>query len=555
MSAADFDSLDFITFQADSSRGKEPLVAGEIEGQPCLDCNCRGLSSHPWRKSCIFCKCPLECHDIPLNSSHNNLPEDRMGVEEKPPKPSLTKVKEANAEGFVWVPAGLTGGQITEFMSKLPEDKVPKLDSKGARFWLKQRVYQMPLQDFSTKHCRKLALDQKMAMDDMCLKRLDKAVGVGAVKTGLTMPASCTKCTIPMNVGEMAVFAIRSGPDSCWHVQCFVCSEDSELLVDLVYCWDEEKQKLFCPRHWSESLKPRCAGCEELIYVGEYSQAMDQNWHPGHLCCYYCDESLSNQKFVTVDEQPSCINCYDKKFANKCENCKIPIGPGTKDVDVRGKHWHEECFVCSQPECKKPLLNQGFTFKEDNLICHSCRGITPSKVCEICGRDFAPGEKKVGYQSKTFHEKCFICDECKQPIGTQQFIRREDKRLCGKCYETGYAKICVRCNEPIKTASVKHDGNVYHSECFTCTICTQPLAGKPFTKHEGSNVCQDCYRNNFAKRCAACEKLIEGSVKFVAYGEKFYHQDCFTCARCGMALAGEKFRVVEDEKVCIKCSS
>lgn len=116
-------------------------------------------------------------------------------------------------------------------------------------------------------------------------------------------------------------------------------------------------------------------------------------------------------------------------------------------------------------------------------------------------------------------------------------------------------QICVRCNEPIKTASVKHDGNVYHSECFTCTMCAQPLAGKPFTKHEGNNVCQDCYRNNFAKRCAACEKLIEGSVKFVAYGEKFYHQDCFTCARCGMALAGEKFRVVENEKVCIKCSS
>lgn len=116
-------------------------------------------------------------------------------------------------------------------------------------------------------------------------------------------------------------------------------------------------------------------------------------------------------------------------------------------------------------------------------------------------------------------------------------------------------QICVRCNEPIKTASVKHDDNVYHSECFTCTMCAQPLAGKPFTKHEGNNVCQDCYRNNFAKRCAACEKLIEGSVKFVAYGEKFYHQDCFTCARCGMALAGEKFRVVENEKVCIKCSS
>ena len=69
--------------------------------------------------------------------------------------------------------------KIKEFMSKLPDDKVPQLDTKGARYWLKQRVHQMPLQDFSTKHCRKLALDQKMAMDDMCLKRLEKAVGVG----------------------------------------------------------------------------------------------------------------------------------------------------------------------------------------------------------------------------------------------------------------------------------------------------------------------------------------------------------------------------------------
>ena len=90
-------------------------------------------------------------------------------------------------------------------------------------------------------------------------------------------------------------------------------------------------------------------------------------------------------------------------------------------------------------------LNQGFTFKDDKLICHACRGITPSKVCEACGGDFAPGEKKVGYQSKIFHEKCFICDDCKKPIGTQQFVRREDKRLCGNCFDSSYAKVCSLC--------------------------------------------------------------------------------------------------------------
>lgn len=69
--------------------------------------------------------------------------------------------------------------KVREFMSRLPDGKVPQLDSKGVRYWLKQRVYQIPLQDFSTKHCRKLALDQKMAMDDMCQKRTEKALGVG----------------------------------------------------------------------------------------------------------------------------------------------------------------------------------------------------------------------------------------------------------------------------------------------------------------------------------------------------------------------------------------
>lgn len=63
-----------------------------------------------FRKSCIFCKCLLECYDIFLNLSYNNLLEDRMGVEEKLLKLLLIKVKEANVEGFVWVFVGLIGG-------------------------------------------------------------------------------------------------------------------------------------------------------------------------------------------------------------------------------------------------------------------------------------------------------------------------------------------------------------------------------------------------------------------------------------------------------------
>ena len=103
-----------------------------------------------------------------------------------------------------------------------------------------------------------------------------------------------------------------------------------------------------------KSLSVPVNSLSQLIYVGEYSRAMDAHWHPGHLCCFNCDESLSQQKFIIVENEPSCIKCYERNFANSCQNCGSSIGPGMKDVDVRGKHWHEDCFVCS--ECKKALV-------------------------------------------------------------------------------------------------------------------------------------------------------------------------------------------------------
>lgn len=64
-------------------------------------------------------------------------------------------------------------------MEKLPENFVPKLGSKGAKNRAKLLASQIPLQDFSCKHCKRLTLDQKMAMDDFSEKRLLGALGVG----------------------------------------------------------------------------------------------------------------------------------------------------------------------------------------------------------------------------------------------------------------------------------------------------------------------------------------------------------------------------------------
>lgn len=70
------------------------------------------------------------------------------------------------------------------------------------------------------------------------------------------------QCRGGINGGEMAIFASRSGPGPCWHPACFACSTCQELLVDLIYFY--QNGKILCGRHHAELLKPRCSSCDEV---------------------------------------------------------------------------------------------------------------------------------------------------------------------------------------------------------------------------------------------------------------------------------------------------
>lgn len=70
--------------------------------------------------------------------------------------------------------------------------------------------------------------------------------------------------------------------------------------------------------------------CLQLIFSGEYTKAMNKDWHSGHFCCWQCDESLTGQRYVLRDEHPYCIKCYESVFANGCEECNKIIGIDSK---------------------------------------------------------------------------------------------------------------------------------------------------------------------------------------------------------------------------------
>lgn len=84
----------------------------------------------------------------------------------------------------------------------------------------------------------------------------------------------------------------------------------------------------------------------QLIYVGEYTKAMQKAWHLNHFCCWQCDSLLTDNKYIVINENPFCQKCYTNLIANVCRICRKPIEPECKDLYVKDRHYHGKCLVC-----------------------------------------------------------------------------------------------------------------------------------------------------------------------------------------------------------------
>lgn len=76
----------------------------------------------------------------------------------------------------------------------------------------------------------------------------------------------------------------------------------------------------------------KCVHLFQLIFAGEYTKAMNKDWHSDHFCCWQCDSALTGQRYILRDEHPYCIKCYEDIFANSCDECAKPIGIDSKVI-------------------------------------------------------------------------------------------------------------------------------------------------------------------------------------------------------------------------------
>ncbi|XP_076247719.1 four and a half LIM domains protein limpet isoform X3 [Calliopsis andreniformis] len=335
--------------------------------------------------------------------------------------------------------------------------------------------------------------------------------------------------------------------------------EDYERIRDILSDSDSKEEKR---RQGSKGYKSASSfeddedfwDAEDLIFSGEYTKAMNKDWHSGHFCCWQCDESLTGQRYVLREEHPYCIKCYESVFANGCEECNKIIGIDSKDLSYKDKHWHEACFLCNR--CRVSLVDKQFGSKVDKIYCGNCYDAQFASRCDGCGEIFRAGTKKMEYKTRQWHEKCFCCVVCKNPIGTKSFIPREQEIYCAGCYEDKFATRCVKCNKIITSGGVTYKNEPWHRDCFTCSNCNNSLAGQRFTSRDDKPYCADCFGELFAKRCTACSKPITGigGTRFISFEDRHWHNDCFICAGCKTSLVGRGFITDNEDIICPECA-
>jgi len=167
----------------------------------------------------------------------------------------------------------------------------------------------------------------------------------------------------------------------------------------------------------------------------------------------------------------------------------------------------------------------------------------PFGNCASC-KSAIDGEASV-VGSAHYHPKCFTCADCKAPLGTEKYYIIGGKNYCSKD-RYKFLDNCTKCEKIIENETIrpKESGKPYHADCFCCTKCGVSLQGKYFNV-SGDMLCEDCFSDS-RETCSRCGRAImEATLK--ALGQ-VYHPNCFVCSMCPQSLEGVEFFVTEDNK-------
>ncbi|XP_010015246.1 PREDICTED: LIM and cysteine-rich domains protein 1 [Nestor notabilis] len=311
-------------------------------GVPCLRCRgmCTGFEPHSWRKICKSCKCSQEDHSL-----SSDVEDDRkIGRLLSDSKYATLTARVKGGDGiriykrnrmiitnpivsrkdptfdtitYEWAPPGLTQKLAMQYMELIPKEMQPVAGTEGAYYRRRQLMRQLPLYDQDPSQCRGLAEGELKLMEDFVKKYKAEALGVGEVAlpgqggAGKEEGKQQDKSIAASKPPESTNGALENVPAE-GHYRCETCKQAVPEDCPVVYA-----DRAGYSRQWhpacGESLRPRCAGCDEIIFSEDYQQAEGMAWHKKHFACLECETLLSGKPFTLDNTSLLCMTCSKSK--------------------------------------------------------------------------------------------------------------------------------------------------------------------------------------------------------------------------------------------------
>ncbi len=131
--------------------------------------------------------------------------------------------------------------------------------------------------------------------------------------------------------------------------------------------------------------------------------------------------------------------------------------------------------------------------KEHKLTCAGCgKSLTGSYITAL---------------NRKWHEDCFRCAGCRQPLGKQGFYEHDGQPYHAACYQDRFSPRCAHCNQPLTGNYTTALGKTWHPSHFVCAQCGRPFDGGKFYERNGKAYCRRDFDELFGPRCAMGELL------------------------------------------------
>ncbi|XP_078731520.1 LIM domain-binding protein 3-like [Lampetra fluviatilis] len=153
-----------------------------------------------------------------------------------------------------------------------------------------------------------------------------------------------------------------------------------------------------------------------------------------------------------------------------------------------GRSWHKDHFNCCH--CNSCLADTGFVVEAGKVYCQGCYGMFFAPPCGKCSQKIV-GE--ITYALKqAWHSNCFVCACCSQPIGQGVFHMEDGDPYCEKDFFRLFSTKCEGCDFPVEAGDryVEALGHTWHDTCFVCTVCQVNLEGQPFYSKKNKPLCK-----------------------------------------------------------------